>query len=507
MKRFVLDSPLGLLVFGSFLVMYAILLFALQFGGWFVYPFIVLGGFYLIGAGLSVKKYRTHGLKAIEQVASISRSGVFITNSEANIIYANDAFLELTGYTRDELLGENPRILRSGKHDKAFYESLWKGLVEEGSFEGNIWDKKKSGAIYPKHIRIRRIDDPYMKTYYYVAIQEDLTGGGDDSYIEYHSRSLLPNQQALKNLIQRDYLPDEVPFTLYYIRIQNRSSLETAFGREKYTKLLQHYATKVNEYLNEKGFVAEITHYALVVVSPYVKDKIHQDATQMVRLGRTLKVDDVEAYFNINIGVARYPEDGDNTDELFRNARVSLDHIQYLPGKSYALHEESLEKELKEELTIGSHLPSAIENKEFHMVYQPQYKEGKIVGVEALLRWDSPTLGRVEPDTFIKVAEEGGRMRELTVEIFKLLKQDLKEILKKAPDIRFGINISISQLMDHKCLQGFAEIHTLTGLPADQLEIEVTEGGLIDDVDLVAEKLKAFKDKKIRVAIDDFGTG
>lgn len=244
-----------------------------------------------------------------------------------------------------------------------------------------------------------------------------------------------------------------------------------------------------------------------MVISPSRKDKVEEEPTQMIRLGRTLKTNSVEAFFNVNIGISQYPENGTDAETLLRNARVALDHIQYTPGQSYALHEAGLENRLKEELTVGSHLPKALENGEFHMVYQPQYDQGRIVGIEALMRWESPILGEVCPDVFIKVAEEGGWMTDVTKVVFSLLEHDLPEIKQYMNDIRLAINISSSQLMDRQCLQGFAELNTLTGMPAEQLEIEVTEGAVIGDVEMIAKKLDKFKEKGIRIAIDDFGTG
>ena len=456
---------------------------------------------------MSVRILRKKGLQSIIEVASISRSGIFITDKKARILYANASFLNLTGYTEEEVIGENPRILKSGKQNEAFYETLWEGLIEDGSFDAEVWDKKKSGAIYPKHMRIRRVDDPYFNTYYYVAVQEDLTGGGEQSHIEYHARSLLPNQHALKQLIEKEYTPSRTPFVLYYVRIQNRSPLEAVFGFDKYTRLLQTYAKRIHDYLGDDGFVAEMTHYTLVVISPDGEHTIDKDATEMVKMGRMLEADDIEAFFNVNIGVSFYPGDAENTDDLLRNARLALDHVQHNPGKSFALHEETLEKVMERELIVGSYLPKALKKDEFHMVYQPQYRNDELVGVEALMRWESPALGSVGPDVFIKVAEEGGWIGDLTALVFKLLKKDLKKIHDKAPHLRVAINLSSSQLSDEQCLQGFAELHTLTGLPAEKLEIEVTEGVLITDLDYISKRLQEFKDNHMRIAIDDFGTG
>lgn len=463
----------------------------------------------VLGAGvLPLFKRPKSSLQHIKAIADMSSSGMFVTDEKAHIVYANAAFLKLTGYSKDELYGRNPNILKSGKHDSAFYEKFWESLQDEGRFEGKIWDRKKNGAIYPKYIRIKKIGEAFgTGRYYYVAIQEDLTGGDQKSYISYHSRSLLPNETALKNLLENEHFKNGTPFTLFFIRIQNRSSLETAFGRENYTRLLQTYAGRVKDAVGTKGFVAEITHYTLVVISTSDKDRVEEETAMMIRLGRPLKTDDVEAFFNVNIGISQYPENGEDADTLLRNARVALDHIQYTPGQSYAMHESGLEARLKEELTVGSHLPRALENGEFHMVYQPQFDKGEIVGIEALLRWNSPFLGKVSPEVFIKVAEEGGWMTDVTQLVFKLLEKDLKKISHHMQDIRLAINISSSQLMDRQCLQGFAELNTLTGIPAEQLEIEVTEGAVIADVELIAKKLDTFKKKGIRIAIDDFGTG
>ena len=498
-------SVIGHQIFSSLLIAYALVVVVFDLSSLFVYLLVGLGGLFLVYVGLTVMKTKEKGFDMIKSLASISRSGTFVTDKDANILYANDALLKLTGYEKEELVGKNPKILQSGVHDETFYKSLWNGLIEDGSFDAEIWDKKKNGALYPKHIRIRRVDDPYRHTFYYVAFQEDLSGS--ESLAHYDARSLLPNQNALKMHVNSEFISKDRAFTLYFIRIQNRSSLEVAFGRNIYTELFQLYANKIKDSMSEGTYVAEITHYTLVVIVPFESSKFEACASRMVDLSRNLSTKETDAYFNVNIGLSSYPEDGKSLTVLMRNARVALDHVQYTPGKAYALHSKHLEDTLRGELEVGALLPKALKENEFHMVYQPQYEQGEIIGIEALMRWESPQLGSVSPEVFIKVAEKGSRMAELTEVVFDLLKRDLKKIREVAPSIRLSINISASQLMDDKSMQGFQELHTVTGIPARQLEIEITEGVIMDDIEVIAKKLNAFKNKNIRIAIDDFGTG
>ena len=504
-----------LVLFTIFILLYGSASIFFEFEFFSVERFLILGTAYLLSILIGINAFpllmtsKNQSLDSLRKLADMTKSGVYITDEDARVIYANKAFLKITGYSMYEIYGVNPRIFKSGMHDDDFYKTMYASLFENGYWEGEIWDKKKSGAVYPKHAQITRMVDPAFKTTYYIAVQEDMTGHNAKKYTAYNQGTFLPNENSLKQLLAKDFLNRGSAFVLYYIRILNRTSLESAFGCSNYEKLLNAYAKRVNVFLRDTAFLSEISRDTLVVVSPIPEASAKNEVIHLLRQGRDLTHEDIHAYFNINIGVATYPDNGKTANELLRGARLALDHIMYTPGIAYEFYNNTLKDGIIKELTISNHFQSALDMEEFEIHYQPQYDGSTkhIVGIEALLRWHSEDLGDVSPETFIKVAEESGYIGDITQKVFELLQKDMPEIYKANPDLKLAINISSSQLKDDQCLSGFSTLHELIGIPPSQLELEITEGAIINDVEGTAEKLKNFKATGIRIAIDDFGTG
>jgi len=199
-------------------------------------------------------------------------------------------------------------------------------------------------------------------------------------------------------------------FVIYYIRILNRASLESAFGRSNYLKLLNLYAERINIYLKDLSFISEISRDTLVIVSPPPKNFCSDEISLLLNQGRDLGENKSRTYFNINIGIASYPDNGKTANELLRVARLALDHVLYTPGITHEFYNKSLKDTVLEELKVGAHLKTRLDNDEFELHYPPQYNASKsqVVEIEALLRWHSPDLGDVSPEIFINVAEESG---------------------------------------------------------------------------------------------------
>ena len=516
MKHTIRNKSMIILVLATlFFFLYGSASFFFDFEFFDLERFLILGAAYLLSILIGLNAFpllmasKNQSLDSLRKLADMTKSGVYITDKDANIIYANKAFLKITGYSMYEIYGVNPRIFKSDIHDDDFYKHMYQDLSDNGYWEGEIWDKKKSGSVYPKHAMITRMVDPVFKTTYYIAVQEDLTGHNAKEYIAYNQGTFLPNENSLRQLLAKDFLNKGSSFVLYYIRILNKTSLESTFGRANYEKLLNAYAKRVNLFLRDTAFLSEITRDTLVVVSPIPEMGAKNEVIHLLRQGRDLVHEDIHAYFNINVGVSSYPENGKTANELLRGARLALDHIMYTPGIAYEFYNNTLKDDIIQELTISNHFQNALDMEEFEIHYQPQYDgfDKRIVGVEALLRWHSHELGDVSPEIFIKVAEESGWIGDITQKVFELLKKDMPAIYKANPDLKLAINISSSQLKDDQCLMGFATLHELIGIPPSQLELEITEGAIISDIEGTAEKLKSFKATGIRIAIDDFGTG
>lgn len=446
---------------------------------------------------------------------------VMIIDHMRSIVDVNRAFTEITGYEADEVLGKNPNILKSQRHDRAFYERIWLELAESGHWRGELWNRKKSGEPFPVSECINVVRDIRGDISFYVAVFSDF------SYIKRRQDELayLANHDPLTGLPNRNLFHDRLDHALrsvirhgensavIYLDLNRFKQVNDTLGHPAGDQLLCSVAERLAGCLRESDTVARIGGDEFIVLLERIKDET--DIVQVVHkfqkvLTNPVEVNGHEVFISASIGISVYPRDGEDGNELIRNADAALYKAKELGHGGYQFYSAGLTNDAFETFTLEGSLHHALEREEFLVYYQPQVglKSGKVVGAEALIRWQRPIEGIVSPIQFIPVLEQTGGI----VPVFEwLLRQACLAWCELGaeglPVPRLSINVSTVQFRQGDLVGVVSRVLKETGLEARLLELEITESVLMQDPENAANQLDALHALGVRFAIDDFGTG
>ena len=471
-----------------------------------------------------VDQTREKGLKAHNQMlASVLENtgeGVVITNANAEIEWVNQAFTAITGYTEQELVGKNPRLLKSGQHDAAFYHSMWHDLSTYGKWTGEVWNRRKNGDVYPEWLKIFALTDEEESPYRYVGIVTDMS---EVRAREERIDSLI-NQDKLTGLYNRYYVMRELEqdlveaerygqtVTVLYVDIDAFKSINENLGHAAGDDLLRQMADLLEEVF-AKALIARLSSDEFAIVFPRGAD----DFEVRERLGllfnelkKPFTLHNQDLYITCSFGVARFPDNGRERGDLMLNADIAMHQAKKREGNTFDYYTDVLGNQVKREFKIKTMIQRALDEHLFHLHYQPtlSVQDGVIAGAEVLLRLDDPEEGRVSPGEFIPVAEKFGFIYSIGDWVLRhACKEALGTDAYRHGHLFLAVNVSVQQLENDAFPEQVDAILEETGFPAERLVFEVTEETSISDSDLVSGTLNALIEMGIQVAIDDFGTG
>ena len=446
-------------------------------------------------------------------ITELSDDAVLVTDKLNRIIYANEKFLTMTEFNMSDIYMKNPRMFQSGRQDKAFYDLMWTEIYRNGAWEGDIWDRKKTGEVYPKRTKILVIKSRFGKIKYHLSIQRDISAfvtlrEEKEKHEFFDFETMLPNEKSLTKKLEFMLDKSEVIHN-YYARIINRPQIEARIGRLGYNDVLVSYATKVNEMLMGKGILAEIDKNTLVISLDESAVFDMPVVEHLIQLSNDLKYNDMSINLEFKYGISVYPIDGNNPYELISKAQMAMNYTIENPEYMYYRYMPQLEDILKRELEIHTALTQAIDNDEIIVYYQPQVNAstGKTVGVETLLRWQSKTLGMVQPNTFIPIAEKYGYIKKFDLYALKKAIADYKMMSGINPDMLVSVNVSTIELLNDEYFETVKALLDDSGFPKQNLVIELTEGRTVKDIDNLIIYTKKLRELGVQIALDDFGTG
>lgn len=470
---------------------------------------------------ISERKRSEETIRLWATVFENSGEAVMITDPDNRIVSVNTAFTEITGYAPGEVIGENPAILGSGRHEAAFFAEMWHRLDACGHWQGEIWDRRKSGEIYPKWLGISAVRDNADKLTHYVAIFSDIS----ERKAALQKIEHLANHDALTSLPNRLLLSDRVEqalasadrrqrrIALLFLDLDRFKTINDSLGHPAGDALLREITRRLLGSVRETDTVSRLGGDEFVVLVTDLGDdetvamvaqKILEVAQQpFCTEGHTLAV-------SASIGIAMSPTDGTDFDTLLKKADTAMYHAKDAGRNTYRFYTEQMNANALERLYLQNRLHHALERGEFRLHYQPQVAldSGRIIGVEALLRWQNPDLGLLPPDHFIPLAEENGAI----VAIGEWVLREACRQGRAWSDAGIGplpvaVNISPLQLQQSDFAERVLRILDETGHAPRLLELEFTESVLIQDVERVLEQISTIKAAGVSIAIDDFGTG
>ncbi len=470
---------------------------------------------------ITSRKATEDRLRMLAMVFSNSNEAIIVTDANNRIIATNPAFTELTGYSEAEVLGRNPRLLSAGSTEPEVFRSMWSSLHQHGAWQGELWDRRKSGEAYPKWLSISVVRDNAGRITHHIGSFIDISELKATQERIRH----LAHHDTLTNLPNRFSLHEKLEQALSFCRRNNRQlalmlidldrfkTINDTLGHHAGDALLVQVADRLRATVRDSDIVARLGGDEFVVALPGINspsDAAHLADKIARRISEPYQIIGQEQRTSPSIGICLYPNDAVEIGDLLKNADVAMYHAKAQGRGNYQFFTEDMHIAMTQRMTIEADLRLALERQEFVLHYQPQLdlRRGTIVGVEALIRWQHPTRGMVPPNEFIPVAEETGMIGAIGDWV---LAEACRQLRAWQDDgiqhLRMSINLSASQFMDKTLPDRIHELLGQYGLEAGLIDLEVTESMSMASPDESISVMRTLSGSGLTLSIDDFGTG
>ena len=460
------------------------------------------------------------GLRLSAKVFENTVEGVIITDSAARILAVNRAFTQVTGYELEDVLHLTPQILKSGRHDALFYNEMWKTLNQSGQWVGEIWNKRKNGEIYPERLTIGVVRDSNGGVGHYVGVFSDITDIKRSQerldFLAHHDLlTTLPNRLLFNHrlnhsiaLAQRNHRQLAVVF----IDLDHFKNVNDTLGHDLGDELLKKVSADLNVHVRKSDTLARIGGDEFILLlddieAPRYAGAIAEKFLELLR--RTFMISGHEIIVSASIGVSFFPTDGQDVSTLVKNADTAMYYAKTHGRNSYHFYESAMSEYAQERVRLESLLRRSIERGELSVHYQPQVNlvTGRLMGAEALVRWNNPELGSVSPVRFIPIAEDIGYICALGEWVLRTACLQVKEWEKVGFTLPcISVNLSVKQLEHGDIVDIVRRVLEETGLSSLRLELEVTESAIMKN-EHALDLLDGLRAIGVELAVDDFGTG
>ncbi|WP_131112299.1 putative bifunctional diguanylate cyclase/phosphodiesterase [Sulfuricystis thermophila] len=458
--------------------------------------------------------------KIAAAVFDATAEGIMVTDAQGRILLVNAAFCRTTGYAEEEAIGQTPALLKSGRHDAAFYAAMWREIDESGSWEGEIWNRRKSGEIYPEWLHIDVVRDEQGAPRYYVGVFADIGTHKELRaqlmHLAYHDALTgLPNRRLLLDRLGQAIARaqrNDTEVGVLFLDLDRFKDINDTHGHGIGDRILVEAARRLTGLVRANDTVARLGGDEFAVIVEDIEDEASLvDIAEKLLSAFTepFTVDAREFFLAASVGIARYPGDGDTVETLLMNADTAMYGAKQQGRSCYKFFASDMHLRLARRIEAADVLRKALGSSGLTLAWQPQVRlaDGAIAGVEVLLR-----LARHEgislpsPAELVAAAEESG--------LIKLLGQwVLREACELGTRLNggmrdFGIAVNFSPLQfDHGCAPQVLELIEASGLPPQRLEVEITESALASENEQLIRSLETFASAGIAIAVDDFGTG
>lgn len=443
---------------------------------------------------------------------------IVITDADNRIVTVNPAFSYITGYTAEEVLGRDPKLLHSGRHNSAFYRQMWEQLQRNGHWQGEIWNRRKSGDIYPEWLSIVGIKNDSGAVYQYLAIFSDITRRKRDEQKIWHQANFdaltgLPNRTLFMDRLNQALQTahhEQWPVVLMFIDLDRFKWVNDTMGHSAGDHLLLEVAGRLQGCVNEMATVARLGGDEFTVVLPNGADEAEQVAEDILqRLAEPIVIDEHETFVSGSIGITLYPRDAKTIEGLMRNADSAMYRAKQAGRNTYCYFTQEMNDAAHRRLALEHDLRRALERNELELYFQPivDGRSAEPLGAEALLRWRHPTLGMVPPDEFIPLAEEIGAIVPIGKWVLQQAVAACVRWRRRTPGLMVAVNISSEQCRNDDYATLVQRTLAHHGLPAEALKLEITERLMLEHTEQVLAMLGQLRRAGVHLAVDDFGTG
>lgn len=461
-----------------------------------------------------------HNLKLADKVMNASMEAIVVTDLEAKIQRVNPAFTDITGYEDWEVLGKNTNILSSGRHDKKFYQDMWASLQSKGQWQGEIWNKRKNGTVYPEWLTITAVENDAGEICQYASIFSDLTEiKRSEARIKrlayFDELTRLPNRKMFNDRLNLSlgYAQEHShQVALAFLDLDFFQRVNDRFGLEAGDQVLREVGRRIESILEEGDTVARFGGDSFNMILTDVEDNtaVSEFLNRLLSaINQPILVSGTEVNLTVSVGVSFFPTDATEPEDLFQCAEIAVKQAKDFGRNSYRFFSSEQHQLVKSRYRMANDLHRAIEAEQFELYYQPKVTAAgrELVGVEALIRWNHPEQGFIPPDEFIPLAEDLGVIDQIGYFVLREAVQQCSSWWKQGFEVPVAINVSAKQMQRRDIAEEILEVLEEFQLPSRLLSVELTETSFLHCLEETRGAINILRNAGVRIAIDDFGTG
>ncbi len=471
---------------------------------------------------ISDRKKRDEQLRLAASVFANSQEGIMITNADNCIIDINPSFTRLTGYTRDEVLGRNPEFLGAGKQREEFYQEMWNSINTKGEWQGELWNRHKSGRLFAELLSVVAIKDENGKLQHYMGAFTDITmfkqhEADLDRIAHYDVLTSVPNRRLLNDRMEQAIASSRRNnniLAVCYLDLDGFKPINDEFGHDAGDLVLVEVARRLQKMLRAADTIARLGGDEFVLLWNNIGSEENcNKALERVldTVSKPIVIGDAEVSVSASVGVTLYPNDDVDSDSLLRHADHAMYSAKQLGKNRYQIFDMRLERQISARVGFLQKVLDALEQGQLELYYQPKvdYFAGKVEGAEALIRWNDPILGLVGPKEFLPLIEDDN----LALDVGRWVMQRSLQQGRAWEDVGIDIPISINVFPRHLKHQSFTEDLRMAiksywpEMPPHRLQIEIVESSALEDMDLIENVIKECREMGVVFSLDDFGTG
>jgi len=447
-----------------------------------------------------------------------------ITDTDNRIIAVNPAFTDMTGYAPEEIIGQPPKILSSGRQTPAFYQAMWHEIHTTGQWQGEIWNRRKNGEVYVEWLTINTIYGEDGAIHRRVALFSDITKKKENEELIWTQANFdpltgLPNRRMFHDRLQQEIRKAQrtnLPLALMFLDLDRFKEVNDTLGHGMGDLLLKEAAQRLCHCVRETDTVARLGGDEFIVILNELDkldsiERVAQDILQ--KLAVPYRLEENIIYVSASIGITLFPEDAIEIDALLKNADQAMYAAKNAGRNRFSYFTPSMQEAAQIRMHLTNDLRGALAGNQLMIYYQPivDLSSGAIQKAEALIRWQHPTKGLISPAEFIPIAEDTGLIVDIGDWVFHQAAQQVAQ-WRAEYHAEFQISINKSPVQFHRNPDTHHHVSWLNyllqlGLSGQSIVVEITEGLLLDASDAVTEQLLSFRDANIQVSLDDFGTG